>query len=287
MYGFRVPAFAIASIAIMAGCHRENGSLQAAASALGAADLNSIEFTATGHSFQYGQAPVLDEPWPQFDVSCYIATINYDKSAARVQITSIQNVELGRKRTIPIEQTSDQYVSGTLAWSFAPPAGAPAAAPLTTRSQPAEVEERTAEIWSTPQGFLKAAVANHAQSVQVDRMTEVSFSSGKYRFVGKINARNEVERVQTWIDNPVVGDTQILTLFFDYKDFGGILFPAHIKRAHSGYSVLDLNISSVIPNVAADIRVPKEVIGVSSPAVTVGFEPLASRNKHIQQKVPD
>ena len=47
-----------------------------------------------------------------------------------------------------------------------------------------------------------------------------------------INAQNEVTRVQTWIDNPILGDTEVLFTYSDYKDFGGVRFPqSHPSRA--------------------------------------------------------
>ena len=66
------------------------------------------------------------------------------------------------------------------------------------------------EIWTTPHGFIKAAVANNATSQTAAGGSEVSFTlDGKHRYVGQINAQNQVERVRTWIDNAVLGDTPI------------------------------------------------------------------------------
>ena len=66
------------------------------------------------------------------------------------------------------------------------------------------------EIWATPHGFLKAALANNATSQPADGGSEVSFTiDGKHKYIGRINAQNQVERVQTWIDNPVLGDTPV------------------------------------------------------------------------------
>ena len=64
------------------------------------------------------------------------------------------------------------------------------------------------------------------------------------------------------------------TSFSDYKDFGGVQFPAHIVRAEGGYPVLDLNIASVKPNPAVDIAVPQNL--ASAPAqTTVAVKKLA------------
>jgi hypothetical protein len=136
----------------------------------------------------------------------------------------------------------DQYVSGDSAWNL-PTNGGGGASPT---AQPAAVEERRAEIWSTPQGFLKIALANDARVERKSGVIQVKFASGgDSRFEGEINAAGEVTRVRTWIDNPVLGDTLVETQFSDYQAFGAIRFPRHIVRSLGGFPVLDLIVSEV------------------------------------------
>jgi hypothetical protein len=47
-------------------------------------------------------------------------------------------------------------------------------------------------------------------------------------------------RVETSIDNPVLGDMQFEALYSDYKDFGGVKFPMHIVQRQGGFPILDL-----------------------------------------------
>src|SRR5262245_17755522 len=150
-------AITLATTMAAAACGKPAGTLEAASEALGATQTKSIEFSGTGRWFQFGQAPSPTLPWPQFDVSAFTTTVNYETPGARVQMTRLQTVEPGRVRPAPVEQKADQYVSGTTAWNLAgtPPAVQP---------QSAAVEERVMEIWTTPQGFLKAAAANNASS---------------------------------------------------------------------------------------------------------------------------
>ena len=266
-----VVAIAVASIA----CGPQAGSLQAANETLGSAQVNSIEFSGTGRWYQFGQAPAPNLPWPQFDVSTYTATINYATPAARVQMTRKQTIEPGRVRPAPVEQRPDQYVSGTTAWNLAPQAGAaPNAAPA-AQPQPAAVEERVMEIWTTPHGFLKAAAANNATSTPSEGGSEVTFTAGKNKYVGNINAQNEVTRVQTWIDNTVLGDTEVLFTYSDYKDFGGVRFPSRLQRVQGGHPVLDLTVSNVTANpAAANITAPADANAAPAP-VAVTVEKLA------------
>ena len=108
---FLASTFALTSVA----CSQPAGTLQAATDALGAATMKSIEYTGSGRWFQFGQAPNPTLPWPPFDVSSFTATINYETSSARVQMTRKQTVEAGRVRPAPVEQRPDQFVSGTAA----------------------------------------------------------------------------------------------------------------------------------------------------------------------------
>lgn len=103
------------------------------------------------------------------------------------------------------EQRQVQIVSGNYAWNVA--AAAPGAAPPPAAAAPGNAVERTLALWATPQGFVKAALANNATTKKDEGGTEVSFTVvGKYKMTGLINAQNQVERVQMWIDQPIVGD---------------------------------------------------------------------------------
>jgi len=270
-----IPSLVVAIAVASTACGPQAGSLQAANDTLGAAQVNAIEFSGTGRWYQFGQAPAPNLPWPQFDVSSYTATINYAAPAARVQMARKQTIEPGRVRPAPVEQKPDQYVNGTTAWNLAAPAGAaPNTAPV-AQPQPAAVEERVMEIWATPHGFLKAAAANNATSSPSEGGSEVTFSSGKNKYVGIINAQNEVARVQTWIDNPVLGDTEVVFTYSDYKDFGGVRFPSRIQRVQGGHPVLELTVSAVTANPTVNITAPAEANAAPAP-VAVTVEKLAN-----------
>ena len=258
----------VAALSTFEASGAEVNSLQASVEALGAANLNSIEFSGTGRWFQFGQAPSPNTPWPPFDVSSYTATIDYDKAAARVQITRKQVVEEGRLRPVPVEQKADQYVSGTFAWNIG---GSPAA----VQPQPAALEERVTEIWATPQGFLKAAQANNASVKKTASGLKITFTVGSNHYAGTINKQNEVDHVRTWIDNPILGDTLVEYTYSDYQISNGISFPAHIVRVQGGYPVLDLSISSVTANPTVNLNVPTEVSTAPAPKVVVTADQLA------------
>lgn len=252
----------------------ETGTLQAAARVLGTNEMRSIEYTATGRWFQFGQAPNPTLPWPAFDVSNFTASVNYEAPAARVQMVRKQVVEPTRERPAPVEQRPVQLVSGTYAWNLA---AAPGSTEPVPQAQPEALEERTMEIWTTPHGFVKAALANNATSQPVEGGgSDVSFMvGGKYRYEGRINASSHVERVSTWIDNTVMGDTPVEIAYSDYRDFGGAMFPGRIARTQGGHPALELNVSAVTANATVDLPVPDVVRNFTPAPVTVQVEKLA------------
>ena len=248
-------------------------SLHEAAALLSATSAKTLEFSGAGHWWQFGQAPVPGGAWPKFDVTSYTATINFDTDAERVQFARIQVLD-GRPRPTPTEQKADWYVSGNKSWNVAPPPGAaPDAAPVAI---PAFIQrdERAADIISTPQGFLKAALANNAESKAAGDSVEVSFSIGKNRYVGVIGADNHVSLIKTWVDTPVLGNTLIETSFSDYKDFGGLHFPSEISRSEGGFPVLHINVASAKLNAPADISVPANIASLAANPVTVASEKI-------------
>ena len=107
----------------------------------------------------------------------------------------------------------------------------------------------TRDAMTTPQGFLQAARAANATVRAVPQGTVVSFTTGGQTFVGLINASNEVDRVQTWVDEQGRGDRLVETVFRDYeKTATGVWFPTHITQNHGNYPSLDVWLSAVTVN---------------------------------------
>jgi glyoxylase-like metal-dependent hydrolase (beta-lactamase superfamily II) len=57
----------------------------------------------------------------------------------------------------------------------------------------------------------------------------------------------------------VLGDTLLEAVFSDYKDFGGVTFPAHVVQREGGYPILDVTITDVKVNAAEAIEVPAAI----------------------------
>jgi glyoxylase-like metal-dependent hydrolase (beta-lactamase superfamily II) len=243
---------------------QQQGAPKAAADALGVASIKTLQFTGSGTNFSVGQNFTPKDPWPPVTVKSYTAVINYDTVSMRQDLVREMGTVMPRGGGAPFtgEQRQNLLVSGNYAWNLAAaPGGAQQAAPA-----PANQVDRMLFVWSTPQGFLKAAMANNATTKKAKGGTEVSFTvGGKYRMTGIIDAQNHVERVQTWIDQPIVGDMLVETVYSGYKDFGGVQFPAHIVQSQDGFPSLDLTVSSVTANQPVDITVPDNVRNAPPP----------------------
>jgi glyoxylase-like metal-dependent hydrolase (beta-lactamase superfamily II) len=250
--------------------------LKAAADALGVAKIKTLRFTGSGANFSVGQNFSPSEPWPRVTVKSYTASINYDTGSMRQELLREMGTVMPRGGGAPFtgEQRQDQVVSGSYAWNVA--TAAPGAAPPPPAPQPGNAVERMLALWATPQGFVKAAMTNNATTKKTEGGTEVSFTvGGKYKMVGILNAQNKVERVQTWIDQPIVGDMLVETVYSGYKDFGGVMFPTRSVQSQDGFPTLDLTIVSVTANPAIDITVPDNVRTAQPAPVRVESAKLA------------
>jgi glyoxylase-like metal-dependent hydrolase (beta-lactamase superfamily II) len=274
-----VSASLVLALAAQAPAQQSADAIRAAADALGVSGLTSVRFTALGASFSVGQNPDPTAPWPRVTIKSYDAGIGYDSPRMRVELVREQGAIPPRGGGVPFtgEQRLIEFLDGNYAWNVAvvpppPPApGTPPAAPppgsaprlieQPPEPQAAAVTERLQRIWLTPHGFLKAALANKAAARRVGETTEVSFTmNGTHRFTGTINRMNQVERVQTWIANPVLGDMLVEALYSDYERVnGGFSFPMRIVQKQGGFPSLDLWLFSVQPNAAVDVTTPDTV----------------------------
>jgi glyoxylase-like metal-dependent hydrolase (beta-lactamase superfamily II) len=249
--------------------------LRKSAEAIGATDVQSIQYSGAGYHFALGQSINPRAPWPKFNVKSYTRTINYVTLAAREEMvrTQFENPPRGGGAQPMGEQRQVFSVSGgrTYAWN-----GDGSAA----TSNPSAAEERAPQIWLTPYGFIKAALAGApGVSTQLrggSKIQTVSARvSGKFTLRGVINDRNLVERVETHLGNPVRGDMLIAVNFSDYKDFGALKFPGRIVQEQGGFPVLDLTIESVKLNAPADIQAPSNVIQAAAPTIRVENQKIA------------
>ena len=224
------------------------GTIAAVQKAMGAETLTSITYSGTAATGNFGQSKNIAGP---------LAT------------TSIA----GYRRAIDFAQPYSRAIGTTM-----PPAipGAPPPQPGTFNQGVAPTASAAAmiEIHLTPWGFIKGAAANNAtarrQRVGGKPYTVLSWSptqkspSGQpYNVVGYVNDQSLVERVETWIEHPVMGDLHVEQSFSDYRDFGGLKVPGRIVQKRGGMQTFEATVTeaSANPGNIADLLQPPTAPG--------------------------
>ncbi|MBI3050145.1 MAG: MBL fold metallo-hydrolase [Acidobacteria bacterium] len=273
--------------------------LQASAAAMGLNNVKTIQYSATGWNALVGQSHNLSEDWPRFEVTSYTRVIDYDANTSREEFTRRRGNYPMRGGGAPFDgdQRVVQIVSGGVAWNLQGEKPVPPGRPYLEVMPHNEL--RQLEIILTPHGFLKAAMA--AKDVRVlstaivgptnagltengRRATLVAFTAlGKYKVVGAINDKNLVELTTTWIPNAVYGDMLYEIRHLNYKDFGGVQFPATI-HVHQGdpvlnpaHNMMEIRVSNVQTNVAVPaMSVPEDIRkGPAAPPIRAEAQKLA------------
>ena len=230
-------------------------ALQRANMAMGGAALKSISFAGSGTGATFGQAFAAGQAWPKITYSSFSRVADYENAAFREDAARSRSEPNGGG-AVPLMGTGEQRTTGlmrgTSAWNMVGPA--PVAAPVA-------YDVRVHDLWTTPHGVIKAAMANSAtaqmRTVDGQAMTAVSFAvPGQYKATALINAAGMVQQIESVMPHPVSGDTASTIVFSDYKDFGGVKFPARIQQTLGGFAVLDLVVNDVKPNAPAGIEVP-------------------------------
>lgn len=253
--GFRIIAvLALFGSAAMAQDARN--VVDAVARTIGAANVKSIQYSGSGYIFGFGQSYQPGGPWVRFNLKSYTQVADYDRGVSREENvrTYLDPPERGGTAVFIGELRQVAFLSGDVAWNPGP-GGAPAPAP-------AAVEARQLQLAISPHGFVKAAMATSptvaSRTVDGKRLTVVSFTwKGKYKVSGYVNRQNLLEKVETWMPDPLLGDMLVENSFSDYRDFSGVKFPGKIVQKQGGFPVLDLTVSDVQPNAPTSVDVPE------------------------------
>jgi glyoxylase-like metal-dependent hydrolase (beta-lactamase superfamily II) len=273
----------VALLPQVGACQDAKTVLEGVAKAMGGTDLKSIQYAGSGSSFAVGQNPNPTAPWPRFNAKSYTRSINYDTASMRDEIVRTQAEQPprgGGGQPVIGENRQVQLVSGTYAWNQVGDTANPTLVAVTDRLQ---------QLWTTPHGVIKAAVANNA-TVQSrtegdKKQTIVAFAvPNRFKVSAVVNDRNLVEKVESWTTNPVLGDMLLETMYADYQNYNGVQFPTKITQKAGGFPALDLTVSTVQPNAAVDIQVPDNVrqaeVRVQSEQVADGVWYLAGGTHH-------
>jgi len=131
-------------------------ALDTVARAMGADNVKTLEYTGSGVNFAPGQSQTPGQRWPRFNLKTFTRTVNYDTATLRDDLVRTQAEDPPRGGGVqPVrgEQRQILVVSGEHAWNVAGEAVTPA---------PIALAERQMQLWTTPHGVIKAALANNA-----------------------------------------------------------------------------------------------------------------------------
>ena len=205
------------------------GVLKRAATAMGADELKSMRYAGDGIGYTFGQAYKPGMPWPKITVHSQVRTINYDTGVDARRDRAQPRRAAWRRRLSArrAQQRNDQYVSGASRGTRPGRRRLPG---------PRFVGDRVHQLWITPHGVVKAALRNNATLALAHRRTAsriaaVSFTEpGRFAATAFIDDDYLVERVESRVPDPVLGETAVVTTYADYRDFGGVQVP---RRASS------------------------------------------------------
>ena len=291
-----------AALALMSGTASAQTAqtvLQAASRTMGADNLRCISYSGTsGYVGIVGQAHDIRDDWPRVEISNYIRTINYDaKSSFEDRTTRQGNYPRVGGGGIPLqgEQRQQNYVVDRSAWN---------AQGANANPQPEAADVRQIDIWMSPHGFIKGAMALGANPVLITRyengavgtlaghryrkLNIISFTFGKYRINGTFNEDNLLERVQTRIAHPVRGDINYEAEYTQWRDVGGVKFPGNFHNHtdwdnetqppnyNGGPNSFGLTVTDFKPNDCGQaLTVPANVQNAKPAPVTVTSTQLA------------
>jgi glyoxylase-like metal-dependent hydrolase (beta-lactamase superfamily II) len=236
-------------VPVVAAAQNGRATLDRVSKAMGAGQLKSFELTANGMSYAVGQSEAPGEPWPRFHVKSLKRTVNYETASMRDEIVQVRVLEPPRGGGVFVR--GDQKLVGALngdhAWNVQGDAAVPSGRDLAGRRF---------QLWATPHGVIKAAIANKAA---IDGRT-ISFAvPGRFKIKATVNENNLVTKVEGLVADPVVGDQPVEITYSTYQDFGGVMFPRVIEQKAGGFPSLALTIDSFKANVPADINAPEPV----------------------------
>src|SRR5215831_6393056 len=215
-----------------------------ASKASGYDGLKSIEYSGpTGfEGTAMGQARSATKGWPHFMLKNFSRYIDLDAG------TGQQN----SLRSRPAELDGQLAGGGGLA----PQPEAPNTTTINANGNWAQ----KLDINLSPPGFLKlAATASNPtvsqRNINGKKYTVVSVpveqkaqSGQAYTMTGYIDEQNMVAKVETKVEDNIIGDMLVEQAYSGYKDFNGVKFPTHIVQTRAGLPWTDLTVTDVKGN---------------------------------------
>ena len=211
----------------------ENASL-----AMGAAGLNAITYSGSAANGNFGQSRTISFGLASTTIRNYTRTIDF---------------------TQPASYASGDPIPPAVRGGPPPQPGAPGSyQQLITPANAAWAQQL--QIWVTPWGFLRGAAASANATLRTKKVDEIPYrivtwspaqkapSGQPYKVVGYISPENLVDRVETWVEHPVLGDLHVELFYKDYQDLGGLKVPRRISMKQVGMETFVAAITAATKN---------------------------------------
>jgi glyoxylase-like metal-dependent hydrolase (beta-lactamase superfamily II) len=233
-------------------------------------NLNSITWSGTAWRIRNGfmQTPNASPPWPARDtITNYTRTINLMDLAQPVSFAKGETLAQNMFFAPAAPGTYTQYIA-----------------------QEQKAWGQQLEVWLTPWGFLKAADSYDAteaqQSLNGNTVTAVTWMSPesqtspsgmRYTVTGYINAQNQVERVETWVEDRFLGDMHVVALYSDYMNLNGLMVPTTMEQQRGGGGIFGVNVTAASANPAnlAELTTPPPAPTPTAPPPAPATAPAA------------
>jgi glyoxylase-like metal-dependent hydrolase (beta-lactamase superfamily II) len=233
--------------------------IKAITTAMGTAQLRSLQYTGTGSIYSTGQAYQAGGAWPRYTLTKYTMSVDYGVPAMRQELVRVDDVRP------PLGGGAGGYNPTTFQGGIRPVPGD------IVQNQTLDARQQNGAIafWLTPHGFVKGATANLATAkVGTARgKRTVSFTGlGKFPITATIDNRNMIEKVEALVDVGYTGDTVLDGTYTEYRDLDGVRVPMHIVMREGGFPTLELAVAQARPNSQEAVDVVARATSTPSPA---------------------
>jgi glyoxylase-like metal-dependent hydrolase (beta-lactamase superfamily II) len=262
-------------VAMLVGSSRaQNAGIDAAEAirkaqdAIGGSSVRSIQVRGVGPGSLFGQAFEPGFAWPIVTYTSLTRVLDFENNSYREDAARARGELQGGGATPPFGQgdlLTIGFLKDGVAWNTVGPFVGPA---------PVLLEARTNDLWTTsPQGALLAAkrygAIAESRIVDGQNFTTLGFTiPHELKAVVWVNDAGFVTKIDSKIPNAVLGDTDVVTRFEDYREIAGLKFPMRLRQSQAGTSVFDIVVQDVKVDLPSRVDMPAGARG-AKPTIAV------------------
>jgi glyoxylase-like metal-dependent hydrolase (beta-lactamase superfamily II) len=225
------------------------------ARAMGAATVDAVTYSGAAAIGNFGQSRNISFRLASTSIRNYTNTIDFTRSAS--------------------------YATGEAVPPQVPGASPEAPRPYEERlSAETDGWSRQLRIWITPWGFLRGA-SLHNPTLKTRKLDGVTYkvvswvpplkapSGQPYKVVGYIGPGQTVDRVETWVEHPVMGDLHVEAFYSNYQQADSLKVPARMSIKEAGMETFLAVLNRVIvnpPDLDGRMALPAAAVTGSDPA---------------------